>query len=145
MKLKTLRVKRRKTGSLDIQLQLSTNPTELQENSKLLKYGGPAPILDTVFAEANRCVSRIRTNLNVGNPVLEGVPEKVMFRDCVKPHISDAHVEEVLSRVLRPAKPSSVLTRKILRAVKHHFERRKGGGTCEASDFTISTEADAER
>ena len=126
MELKTLRVNRSKSGSLDLELQLSTNPTEIQENSRLLQNGGPTPTLDAVFAQANRYVSRIRTNLNVGNPALQGLPENVTFRDCLKPHITDADVEEALSSSLRLAKPSSAFIRKVLRSVREHFDVQEG-------------------
>ncbi len=128
MKLETLRVERRKSGRLDIQLQLSTNPTELQENFRLLKNGVPVPALEAIFEEANRYVSRIRINLNVGNPALYGLPESVTFRDCLKPNITDSDVEEALSRVLRPAKPPKAFTRKVLLGASERFESQKEVG-----------------
>lgn len=131
MKLESLRVERRSSGSLDIELQLSTNPNELQENYRLLKNGGPAPALEAIAAEATSYVDRVRTNLNVGNLALQGLPEKVRFRDELKPHITDADVEEALSSVLRLAKPSNAFIGKVLRAVFDHFEPQEGGGRRE--------------
>jgi hypothetical protein len=144
MELKTLHVERRISGRLDLQLQLSTNPTELQESSRLLQHGAPAPILEAIFLQATQYVSRLRTNLNIGNLALHDLPEKVRFRDCLKPYITDSDVGEAPSRVLRLAKPSSAFIRKVLRAVYGHFEPQEGGGSFEGSHVRIATEADAE-
>ncbi len=126
MELKSLRVERRKDRTLGIHLELSTNHNELQENFRLVKTGGAAPIFDATFAEANRYVGRIRINLNVGNPALQGLSENVTFSDCLKPRITDADVEEALSSSLRLAKPSSAFIRKVLRSVREHFDVQGG-------------------
>lgn len=200
MELKSLRVERRKSGRLDVQLQLSTNRNKLQgnsshvarirpnlkalrqilgmtqeqfatmagvsqpqvckvemgihspgikllkhvkavsdiarqilagqetkENSRLLKNGEPVPALDTVFAEAHEYVSMIRLNLRIGNPALQGLPEKVIFRYYLKPNLTDSDVEEALSNVLGTAKPSKTFTRRVLRAASQRFESQKEG------------------
>lgn len=143
MKLKTLRVERRENGSLEVQLQLSTNPNELKENSRLLKHAGPAPALEAISGEASSYVDRVRTNLNVGNLALQGLPQKVTFRDELKPHITDTDVEEALSNLLRLAEPSNGFIRKVLRAVFEHYQVQEGGGKREGSHLRIATKADA--